>query len=124
MSENLIEIFNTLKPLLLNYVPPLSAPVDLDSRYELFSYKDIEVNRRKKSEVFFSGIIIQRAYVGFYFMPIYVDPSLKSMLAPNLLSKLKGKSCFHFTYMDETLSSQIEEALKIGFKLYKERNWI
>jgi hypothetical protein len=33
---------------------------------------------------------IQKGYVGFYFMPIYVNPALRSKLAPSLKKLLKS----------------------------------
>jgi hypothetical protein len=79
---------------------------------------------KKKKEVFFAGLIIQKSYVGFYFMPIYAETDLKEVFKPELLKLLKGKSCFHIKKLDDELKSQIREALELGFELYKERGWV
>jgi hypothetical protein len=57
-------------------------------------------------------------------MPIYADSELKKVFKPELLSLLKGKSCFHVREIDDELERQIKDALRIGFDLYKERGWI
>ena len=123
-QKELVLIFNRLKRLLKKYEDPLKPKFDLDSKYDLWSFKDIEIAGRKRKEVYFAGIIIQSNYVGFYYMPIYTDASLKDVFKPELLSLLKGKSCFHIKKLDERLEGQIEEALHKGYALYKRRGWI
>jgi hypothetical protein len=84
----------------------------------------VVIDGRKKKEVFFAGLIIQKAYVGFYYMPIYAETDLKTVFKPELLRLLKGKSCFHVKKLDEELLRQIEAALKIGYELYRGRGWV
>ena len=74
--------------------------------------------------MFFASAIIQSTYVGFYFMPIYAETSLKKVFNPELLKLLKGKSCFYIRELSPGIVSQIEEALELGFNLYKERDWV
>ena len=118
------EIFDQIKILLKKYQPPFNARSDFESRYELWSEKDIEIAGRKRKEVYFAGLIIQSNYVGFYFMPVYADTTLKDVFEPELLSTLKGKSCFHIKKLDKKLLLQIKRALAVGFKLYKKRDWV
>jgi hypothetical protein len=125
MDQNeLVEIFTKLKKLLKKYEDPLKSKFDLDSKYDLWSFKELTIAGRKRTEVYFAGIIIQSNYVGFYFMPIYTDVKLQDVFQPELLSLLKGKSCFHIRSLDKQLEKQIERALKIGYQLYLERGWI
>jgi len=109
---------------LKKYQDSLKPKFDLDSKYDLWSFKDIEIDGRKRKEVPFASIIIQSNYVGLYYMPIYTDTELKEAFRPELLKLLKGKSCFHIKKLDSKLEGQIEEALEIGYQLYKERSWI
>ena len=125
MEENLHQIFQRLKATLMMFEKPTMIPkIDLDSRYELWSQKDVVINGRRRREVFFAALIIQSNYVGFYFMPVYIDTSLKEVFAPELLKLLKGKSCFHIKQLDENLENRIFDALRKGFDLYKQRGWI
>ncbi|MBI4547602.1 MAG: DUF1801 domain-containing protein [Ignavibacteriae bacterium] len=124
MKDNRTEIFQTIKRLLKEYEPPLVAKSDFDSRYELYSPKGVIIAGRKKSEVWFAGLIIQSNYVGFYFMPVYTNTELKQVFKKELLSTLKGKSCFHIKTLDANLTKQIKEAIEHGYKLYKKRGWI
>ena len=71
------EIFDHIKKLMKKYKPPFIAPNDFALRYELWSKKEIVIEGRKWKEIYFAGIVIQSNYVGFYFMPIYADTTLK-----------------------------------------------
>ena len=75
-QDELVEIYKGLKKILKKYEPPFKPKLDLDSRYDLWSFKNVEIDGRKKKEVFFASAIIQSTYVGFYFMPIYAETSL------------------------------------------------
>jgi hypothetical protein len=106
------------------YQPPLVAKLDDSSHFDLWSLKDVEIDGRKRQEVFFAAVIIQKGYVGFYFMPVYAAPAMSSVFKPELLKRLKGKSCFHLKSLDQALAGQITSALKAGFELYQQRGWV
>ena len=122
--SDLQAIFDAIKPLLQAYQPPLVPKRDEAGYFDLWSLKPVVIDGRKKKEVYFAGLIIQKSYVGFYFMPIYAETDLKTVFKPELLKLLKGKSCFHVKKLDAELLRQIAAALKIGFELYQERGWV
>ena len=118
------EIFQALHDLLSVYQPPFSSKRDEPGYYDLWSFKDLVIEGRKRSEVFFAGIITQKAYVGFYYMPVYVESDIKKVFPPELQRLLKGKSCFHIKKWNEALSLQVRDALRLGFELYRQRGWV
>ena len=122
--NDLQAIFGALKPLLQAYQPPLVPKTDTERYFDLWSLKPVVIEGRKRKEVFFAGLIIQKDYVGFYFMPIYAETDLKTVFKPELLRLLKGKSCFHIKKLDEELLRQIEAALKVGYEMYQQRDWV
>lgn len=124
LQEKLVSIFQRLKAILKKYEDPLKPKFDLDSKYDLWSFKEVEIGGRRRKEVYFAGLIIQSRHVGFYYMPIYTDTELEHVFKPRLLGMLKGKSCFHIKELDEELEQEINEALEIGYALYRERGWI
>lgn len=124
MEKDLLKIYAKLKKVMKKYEKPLVAKFDLDSKYDLWSIKDVEFAGKMRKEVYFAGLIIQSGYVGFYFMPVYTDTKLKEVFKPELLKLLKGKSCFHVKALDEKLEKQIAGALAKGYALYKKRGWI
>ena len=124
LQDELVKIFKRLKRILKKYEKPMVPKFDLDSKYDLWSKKDIVIAGRKRKEVYFAGLIIQSSYVGFYYMPVYVKSEMKKVFKPELLGLLKGKSCFHIKKLDSTLEKQIIDALDKGYQLYKNRGWI
>ena len=122
--EDLQTIFTTIKKELAVYQPPFQPKNDTERYFDLWSFKDLVIEGRKRKEVYFAGIIIQKAYVGFYYMPVYAEPEVKSLFKPELLKLLNGKSCFHIKKLDEELVKQIEQALVDGFEMYKQRGWV
>jgi hypothetical protein len=120
-------IFDRLETSLRRYVPPLvvrSPGVRGKRDCQLWSEKRIEVAGRKRDEVYFAGLIVQKGYVGFYFMPVYTHAEQTAVFAPELLALLEGKSCFHVKRLDDELTGYIDAALATGFDLYRERGWV
>jgi len=68
--------------------------------------------------------LVQKGYVGFYYMPVYTEPSIKKLIKPELLKCLKGKSCFYIKKFDKEIFSQIKEALAIGYKEWHQQGLI
>ena len=117
-------IFSELKSLLQAYAPPLTSKIDTESSFDLWSQKDLVIEGRKRKEVYFAGLIIQKSYVGFYFMPVYVETEMRAFVPPELLRHLKGKSCFHIKALTPELREQIRAVLQSGFELYQQRGWV
>ena len=117
-------IVNEVTALLSKYVPPMEVRTDAKGGYHLWSNKDIVVDGRRRFEVYFAGVVPQKGYVGFYYMPVYTNPERKAMFEPELLALLKGKSCFHLRRWDPALKKQLRAALQSGYRLYKQRGWV
>ncbi|HKF59388.1 MAG TPA: hypothetical protein VKJ45_28370 [Blastocatellia bacterium] len=124
MTEALQEIQDKLRAILSKYCPPLTAKVDTPGRYELYSIKDLVIGGRKRSEVYFGGAIIQKSFVGFYFMPMYGNPEFIDGLSPELRKCIKGKACLNIKKADQNLLKEIEKMTRDGFKIYKRNKWI
>ena len=124
MTTDLEIIFSTIKGLMRAYSPPLMPKKDEETYYDLWSFRDVVIERRKRKEVYFAGLVRYASYVGFYYMPVYAEPEMKAVFAPELLALLKGKSCFHVKKLDEQRVEQIRSALETGFKAYQERGWV
>ena len=126
-TADLDEIFDRLEASLSRYAPPLAARtggVTGKRDCQLWSEKAVEVAGRKRDEVFFAGLILQKGYVGFYFMPVYTHSEQTAVFAPELLALLKGKSCFHVKRLDDDLVGHVDAALATGFDLYRDRGWV
>ena len=118
--------FEKIKKLLQEYAPPLvSRGVKTDKpQYHLWSFRSVLVAGRTKKEVYFAGAVIQKDYVGFYYMPIYTHAAIRQQIPAELLKSLKGKSCFYIRDLSPILERQIRKILKVGFCEYQKQGWI
>jgi hypothetical protein len=129
-AESLDAVYQNLQELLLRYAPPLktsSGAVPGKKDFHLTVPKAVVVPGAyggKPVEIALADLILQKGYVGFYFMPIYVEPALKKHLSPALTKLLKGKTCFHVTHLEDDMVKHFKAALDEGVKCYKSRGWL
>ena len=94
-QTQLLPIFESLRKLIKPYAKGTINPRgDAGGQFHLWSDKEIEVQGRKMKEVYFAGLLVQKGYVGFYFMPAQTPAEKKEVFKPALLQCLKGKGCF------------------------------
>jgi hypothetical protein len=123
MDEGLRGVFTALKCVLSEFNGFFTVRKDSSTEFELWSVKEFSVGKRRKKDIFFAALILQKNYVGLYFMPVYTHPSLRDDLGKDLLSNMSGKSCFHFTKADKRVLNQVRSALKKGLSLYQKLGW-
>lgn len=124
MSDKHLEIFDQLKAVLSKYSPPLTATSDVEGRYELVSKKEAELKGRTFKETYFGAVIIQKGFVGLYLMHVYAEPTMLEKIPEDLRKRLKGKSCFHISKLDDKLLKQIEKTVKEGYNYYKKNKMV
>lgn len=122
--EELKNLFDEVQARIARFVPPFTVFERSEGRYDVYSDMPVEIEGRKRKNVFFASVILYPTYVGFYYMPVYAQPEIAALFSPDLLSLLKGKSCFHLKRGSEALLQDIEDALAKGFALYKEKGWV
>ncbi|HVI45539.1 MAG TPA: hypothetical protein VM802_11740 [Chitinophaga sp.] len=124
MAADLSAIYSTLHGLISSYTPPLTAKIEEDSRYEVYSLKPVELAGRPIPELFFAGLGRRSNYVGLYFFPIYTHPEEFTGISAILKKCLKGKSCFHIKTLEGAMLKDIEKMLRDGYDFYKEKKLI
>ncbi|TAL36685.1 MAG: DUF1801 domain-containing protein [Spirochaetes bacterium] len=117
-------IFKTIRKMLAAYKGRLISRRNVNDYYDLWSRKEIMIEGKRRKEVFFAAVRRQGSYVGFYFMPVYLESKLQEMFGEPLRKLLKGKSHFHIREMNEELKSEIARCLEAGYRLYEVRRWI
>jgi len=124
-QPELVAIFKELRTILLQQVQGnLTVQGDSGGQVHLYSIKPVEIMGKKRGGVYFASLLVQKGYVGFYLMPVYVDSFLKQSIEPELLKLLKGKSCFHIKKLDDILKSQVQKALQEGYDCYAKKGWV
>ena len=124
-QPELVPIFNEIKKLLAPYEKgTMKLFGGSEGKIVLISKKPVEILGRKREELWFASALVQKGYVGFYYMPVYSDSSIKKLIKPELLKCLKGKACFHIKKFDKEIFFQIREALNDGYKIWNKRGWL
>ncbi len=105
-QPELIPIFEAIRDmLLLDQKGQLKLRGGENGQVLLLGEKKLVIDGRKKDEMWFAAALIQKGYVGFYFMPIYTNKKLHDVFKPELLKCLKGKACFHIRTYEQIKSS-------------------
>lgn len=123
-NPELLPLFDTLRKLLEPYSKHFTVRRDEPGYYDLWLERELVIEGRKRKEVFFAGLIIQKSYVGLYYMPVYTDEEVARFFGEELLATRKGKSCFYIRRLTPALEAQIVDALDRGLDLYRERGWV
>ena len=118
MSEN--ATFDQLKGLLSPYEKQLKVISDSPGSYYLDTY---HIMKNKKS-LFFAAVKINKRYISFHLMPVYVFPDLLDNISPELRKRMQGKSCFNFTQIDESILSQLRDLITQGYEAYQKAGYI
>lgn len=90
----------------------------------IYSRNEVSIGGRKPQKTYIAGVIQQKNFVGFYFMPQYSHPQVFKDKSQSLTKSLKGKSCFHITLLDKETLEELREMLKKGVTLYKKEGWV
>jgi hypothetical protein len=129
-ASGLNAVFDQLQRILSHHAPPFKATSG-DSRgrrhFHLAVPKPVVIPGAYGGEptnLSVADLMMQTGFVGFYFMPIYIEPALKKHLSPALLKLLKGKTCFHIKAITPELAESLKTALDLGTNSYREKGWI
>lgn len=127
-NPELIPLFNQLKAILETYSKHFDV-LESEGAYHLIYIGEVKFDKYVRDEVYFASLMIQKNFVGFYFMPQYTTQNGPEYFAgQNMLKLLKGKSCYNITqkaYTENTnvLKEEIETMLKKGVESYKKLGW-
>jgi hypothetical protein len=130
-EDSLAGVYAELAKILQRHAPPFRTDVLCMSggkpSFQLTVPKPVAIPGAyggKPVDLQMAAVILQKGYVGFYSMCIYMNAAAKKNLSPALLKLLKGKTCFHVKTLDDGLRNDIEAALEMTTKVYKERCWL
>lgn len=113
-------LFERLKAILSAYAPSLRVSDDLPGKY----YLETGYSEKWKRPLFFGSTIVQKNYVSFYLMPVYMYPDLLVEVSPALKKRMQGKSCFNFKQVDEALLAELEALTQRGFARFEQEGLI
>lgn len=116
----LADVFNALKPLIVDYAGSMEVETDSEGIYRLDTRHVMKNGKR----LFFASVVINRAYVSYHLMPVYVFPELLNEISPALKKRMHGKSCFNFTAPDPTLVAELTSLTQAGCEAYRRAGFV
>ncbi len=107
-------VFERLKAILAPYSKELDVVIGEVGNF----YINTHFIMKNKKPMYFGSVKINKNYVSFHLMPVYVFPEILSTISPQLKARMQGKSCFNFTSIDENLFTELSELTKCGYHEY------
>ena len=111
-------VFEQLKNILQPYAGNLTITADTSKGYSL----DGPYSEKWKKVIFFGAAQIQKNYVSFYLMPVYMYPELLKDISPELKKRMQGKSCFNFRKVEPELFKELADLTRKGVEKFKKEN--
>jgi hypothetical protein len=112
VTEAFDAVFLRLRAILEPYAPPMHVTSDSADGFGL----DMAPAPERDPTTWFAGVRLGKAYVSYYLMPVYVEPSLLDDISPELRRRMQGKSCFNFRSVDEDLFAELAELTRRGYE--------
>ncbi len=125
-QPELVKIFDAIKKMMLPYDKKgtLVLHAATGGQAHLVSHKAIEFQGRKKTEMWLVSLLVQKGYVGFHYLPIYMNPSMAEKFSPDFIKCLKGKACFNIKKHDPAILAEVQKAIKLGYEGYQKLGWV
>jgi hypothetical protein len=125
-DETQLMVYNQLKALVNAHVPTEFFDIaEEEGKLNVTTKKTVSAGKGKPKPMNLFDVIIQKQHIGFYAMPVYVEPELLEDVPPDVAKMLKGKSCFH---VKRELDTEIEQAfvdlIQAGVELYRQKDWL
>jgi hypothetical protein len=119
-AADFVGTYAALKKILVPYEKKLNVSTAKPGRYWL----ETKCAAYKGKPFLFAGVSMNKNYVGYFLMPIYVKPKLAESISPELKKCLHGKSCFNFTAPDPKLFKELASITRAGFSLYQDKEFL
>ena len=104
-------LFEELKSIMQPYAMNLDCKKDEPGNY----YLDTKFIMENKKPLYFGGVRINKNYVSYHLMPIYVNPELLKSISSDLKKRMQGKSCFNFKAIDRKLFKELDNLTQAAF---------
>jgi hypothetical protein len=110
------DVFTRLREILVPYQGRLAVTSDEPANFEL----GIPPSPADKRGMFVAAVRDGKAYASFHLMPVYAFPDLLDSVSPELRRRMRGKSCFNFSRIDEALFAELELLTARGIERFRE----
>jgi hypothetical protein len=119
-EKDFSQVFQALKAIMQPYEKDLVLKTNQEGNY----YLNTHHQREDGYTIAFSGVETKKNYVSYHLMPVYANPELLADLSPTLKKRMRGKSCFNFTNVNEETLKELKALTKKGFEKFKKTKLI
>lgn len=112
------EIQEKLISILKSHVGDLKITAEESNKFEVAGTIEVMQGKKKVDGVYFCTVVPKPKDVRFYFFPLYTHADQLDM-SPALKKCLKGKTCFHFKSLDDSLETEVKGLVDSAISLYK-----
>ncbi len=119
-TKEFTPVFERLKKILNPYSGELALVVDSADNF----YINTHFIMKNKKPMYFGSVKINKNYVSFHLMPVYVFPHLLETLSPELRRRMQGKSCFNFKKLNQVLVDELSSLTQKGYLAYKQAGYV
>jgi len=117
MASSLRDVFVSLRAILEPYGSKRGfIHSDAEGRFALSSATKTD---RVGRPLFIAAVEMNKRYVSYHLMPIYMNPSLQAAVSPVLKKRMQGKACFNFTSIDAGQLKELAGLTKQGIANFR-----
>lgn len=110
-------VFAELRAILVPYEASLDVILDQPGEYRL----DTRRPGPRKVPLMFAGVRMNKSYVSYHFMPVYVA---RMEISAELARRMQGKACFNFSVVDRALIDELARVTRRGYEGWRELGWV
>src|SRR4051812_24691093 len=112
MATDFDDVFAALRSVLESYAAkPAFIVSDRPNKYVLSSATKAD---RTGKPLFIACAQVNKNYVSYHLMPIYMNPALQAAVSPALKKRMQGKACFNFTSTEPAQLRELASLTKRG----------
>lgn len=114
------QIFESLRDILCAYEKDLILVTNDIEHY----YLNTAFIMKNKKPMYFGSVKINKSYVSYHLMPVYVFPDLLAPISAQLGSRMQGKSCFNFKRLDSMIFEELSALTRKGYLKYQQAGYV
>jgi hypothetical protein len=115
-TDRFTDTFTALRAILQPYAKRMTVTADAPGHYQLSSPT---MTDRVGRPLFCAAVQVNKNYVSYHLMPVYMDKALRDGMSPALAKRMQGKSCFNFTTIEPEQLAELARLTKKGIAGFK-----
>src|SRR5579862_2753170 len=125
MPADFAATFAALKTVFARHAERLAVKADTPTEYTLLTKAPSAFPQHKGQPMYFGSVRLDKAYVSFHLMPLYMSPPLVKTIPPELKKRMQGKTCFNFkTLPDPEIIAGLKQLTAAGFEEWRAKKWV